>query len=300
MNTYLSIDIGGTYIKYGEVTTKGEIINHKKVLTPNQKLSEFLKAMNLIIDEYKNDISGIAVSVPGRVNKDGSISFGGALNFLDGVNLKSIIQDYSMQSNVHVENDGKANLLAEMWHGAFVNTLNCATIALGTGIGGGIAINGKLIYGAHQQAGEISFMVNRYDPIGNSQIASNNSSAVVLVQTIAKELGLDDINDGRGVFKAIEGGDKTAVEMFQAYCKRIAYLIVNIQVALDLSSYVISGGISEQEVVTKTINEQYDEILREIPILSQTIERPQIIQSTYGNQANMIGAVYGLLGDTGN
>lgn len=293
---YLSIDIGGTYIKYGEVTSTGVILNHDKVATPKQNLADFLNIIYQMIAKYQSDIAGIGISVPGKVDERGTISFGGALDFLDGINLGRLInQNTQGELDVKVENDGKANLLAEMWRGAFMGVKNCGAVVLGTGIGGGIALNGNLIYGEHQQAGELSFMVNDFHLAGKDQLIGYNSSAVSLVRTIAERLGMNELNNGKKVFEAITNGNQTAIHLLESFCKKVAYLLVNIQSVVDLSAYVIGGGISTQPIVTQTINQQYDVILEEIPVLKRTLVRPQIVPSTYGNQTNLIGATYSLL-----
>lgn len=295
LTVYLSIDIGGTYIKYGEVTSTGTILNHAKVVTPKQNLTTFLATIYKIISQYQSDVAGVAVSVPGKVD-EGTISFGGALDFLDGVNLGRLIKEYVKEAlAVKVENDGKANLLAEMWRGAFRKVQNCGAVVLGTGIGGGIALNGNLVYGEHQQAGELSFMVNDFHLTGKDRLIGYNSSAVSLVSTIAESLGIRDSNNGQKVFEIINDGNPIAIHLLESFCKKIAYLLVNIQSVVDLSAYVIGGGISSQPIVTQTINQQYDAILDEIPVLKKTLVRPQIVPSTYGNQTNSIGATYSLL-----
>ena len=116
-----------------------------------------------------------------------------------------------------VTNDGKAAALAEWWLGNLKGIQNGAAITLGTGLGGGVIVEGKLIQGAHFQAGELSFLLNatkRSDAPENAeqpnnqgltlqQLAGFSGSAVAMIRRSAQLLGLADLADGKAVFDAI-------------------------------------------------------------------------------------------------
>ncbi|MGM0215846.1 ROK family protein [Enterococcus sp. AZ109] len=295
MSNYLSIDIGGTNIKYGVLDHSGNLTECSCLPTPVSGLEEFLEAVYQLADPYAGFIRGIGVSVPGKVEtKTGTIYFGGSLPFLDGVCLKELLER-RYQLPVAVENDGKAATLAEIWLGSLKDIDTCATLILGTGVGGGIVVNGKLLKGSHFQAGELSFMINEDHLSGMDKLLGVNGSAVNMIEAIAKQLNLPDKKDGKGVFQELNQGNSLALPLFTRYCHRLAVAILNIQTVIDGTAYAIGGGISGQPLVVETINQQYDQLLDELPLLKQTFVRPVIKKAKFENQANLYGAVYSLL-----
>ncbi|OTN77369.1 hypothetical protein A5886_002469 [Enterococcus sp. 8G7_MSG3316] len=296
---YLSIDIGGTHLKSALIDRSGHIL--AKTRTKTQKsLPDFLAAIEGIISERQQEIRGIAFSTPGKVDtQKGTISFGGALPFLDGVSLKEILTA-KFALPVSVINDGKAAALAELWLGNLQGIDNGAAITLGTGIGGGIILDGRLVEGTHFQAGELSFMLNAARNSENvneqrlsvQQLYGFSGSAVAMIRQAAKQLGLDDLADGEAVFEAINRKDPQVWPLFVEYCREIACMILNVQSVVDLSCYVIGGGISAQEIVCEEINHQYDGLLNSLPLLQQTLTKPMIKACHFQNDANILGALY--------
>ncbi|GEO59006.1 ROK family protein [Companilactobacillus bobalius] len=295
MSNYLSIDIGGTNLKYGILNNSGNLISHDKLQTPAKNIIEFTNAIFSIIDKYQSSIKGIAISVPGKIDDTGTIHHGGSLPFLDKVNLKKIIEDkYRIYTSI--ENDGKSAALAELWLGNLNNIDNSAAIVLGTGVGGGIVINGQLLYGEHFQAGEFSFMLNNFtkDDFLKAAVGAN-TSAVGMIKKIGSLKKLSNISDGIEVFNFINKKDPEAFPIFKEFCSYVAKLILNIQSVVDLKRFVIGGGISAQPIVTDTINEEYDKILNSTPIIKDSLTRPEILNAKFQNNANLYGALYGLL-----
>lgn len=155
------------------------------------------------------------MAVPGKVDHhDETIYGGGALQFLDQVNLPAALQ---LAVPVSVENDGKAAALAELWLGNLKNVQNGAAVVLGTGVGGGLILNGQLYAGSHFQAGELSFMVLDTDLSNPEHWLGSQGSAVRMIERIATVLGLPDKHDGKAVFEAINQGDRRALPIFSAY-----------------------------------------------------------------------------------
>lgn len=296
MKYYLSIDIGGTNLKFGLLDRAGNLIEHDKVPTPTDNRDHFLSVLESIIDAYVTQIRGIAISVPGKIDvQQGIVYFGGSLPFLDKFQLKAKLEA-KYQLPVGLENDGKSAALAELWLGNLSDTPNSAAVVLGTGVGGGVILNNQLLYGAHFQAGEFSFMLNDFNNPDFIQAAvGGNTSAVGMIRTIGTQLGLADVTDGVGVFEAIKSGDQFAVTTFNHFCLYVAKMILNIQSVVDLQRYVIGGGISAQPLVVQTINQQYDQMLKQTPIIQATLTKPNIIKAKFGNDANLYGALYSLL-----
>lgn len=289
---YLSVDIGGTNVKFAELDNAGHIIEHEKIKTQHEK-DAFLHDIDEIVAKYvKKGVKGLAFCAPGKIAHT-KIHFGGALPFLDGIDFAERYRQYNLP--VAVINDGKASVLAENWLGSLKDMKNCAAITLGTGVGGGIIVNGQLLNGAHFQAGELSFLQLNLDKPHFDGFAGGYASAVQMIGAVNKKLGNYDVTHGLAAFKAINDGNEDAVEIFNEFCKRVAAIIIDIQAVVDLDAIAIGGGISAQPVVIDGINQAYDKILNENPIIKNTFTRPQILDAKFKNQANLYGALYNLL-----
>lgn len=288
---YLSIDIGGTNVKYAELDNAGNIVEQGKIKTSHDK-EQFLKNIDQIVEKYvKKGVKGLAFCAPGKIAHT-KIHFGGALPFLDGIDFAERYQKYNLP--VAVINDGKASVLAENWLGSLKDMKNCAAITLGTGVGGGIIVNGQLLNGAHFQAGELSFLqLNMKEP-GFDGFAGGYASAVQMIKNVNEAIENDDETDGLAAFDAINNEDEKAKSIFDEYCKRIAAIIIDIQAVVDLDAIAIGGGISAQPIVVRGINRAYDEVLAANKIIRETFTRPKIVEAKFKNGANLYGALYNL------
>ena len=171
---------------------------------------------------------------------------------------------------------------------------NCAAITLGTGVGGGIIVNGKLLNGAHFQAGELSFLqLNMKEP-GFDGFAGGYASAVQMIKNVNEAIENDDETDGLAAFEAINNGNEKAKKIFDEYCKRIAAIIIDIQAIVDLDAIAIGGGISAQPIVIQGINQAYDQVLADNELIGKTFTRPKIVEAKFKNGANLYGALYNL------
>lgn len=288
---YLSIDIGGTNVKYAELNNAGQIIEQGKIKTSHKK-EKFLEDIDQIVEKYtKKGIKGLAFCAPGKITHT-QIHFGGALPFLDGIDFAQRYKKYNLP--VAVINDGKASVLAENWLGSLKDMQNCAAITLGTGVGGGIIVNGHLLNGAHFQAGELSFLQLNMNEPGFDGFAGGYASAVQMIKNVNGTLGNADEMNGLAAFEAINSGEAQAMHIFNEYCKRIAAIIIDIQAVVDLDTIAIGGGISAQPIVVQGINQAYDHILAENKLIRETFTRPKIVEAKFKNGANLYGALYNL------
>ena len=291
-NDYLAIDIGGTRIKYAVLDHAGNLIEKDDVTTQNESLAEFVAAVHAIVDLYRYRIKGVAISAPGKVeHTDETIYAGGALPLLDKVNL---VDELNLDMPVAVENDGKAAALAELWLGNLNGIDNGAAVVLGTGVGGGLILNGRLHTGTHFQAGELSF-IHRGEARFDTDSYGVVGSAVQMVSTIATIYNLPDKKDGRAVFELINKHDGPAWDVFKRYTDDIALMLLNIQAVVDLERFVIGGGITEQPIVVQTIRESYEELVARRSQVRDGFTTPEILPARFGNDANLFGVLYHLL-----
>lgn len=295
MKNYLSIDIGGTEIKCARLDRAGNILEKWKVATPHEK-KPFLEAIDQIIKKHcVENIKGIAFCAPGKIEKT-QIHFGGSLPFLEGVDFAKIYQ--SLNKPIAVINDGKAAALAEEWLGNLKDIKNCAAIILGTAVGGGLIVNGQLINGMHYQAGELSFMqLNSHEEHdeGFKGFVGADLSAVGMVNYINKTLHNADLNNGFKAFAAIKSGNAAAIAIFKEYCEQLALLIMNLQAVIDVQRIAIGGGISAQPILVEQINSSYDNLVDSSPLYRKTLQKPEIVNTKFQNDANIYGALYNLL-----
>ncbi|MEY8355489.1 ROK family protein [Lachnospiraceae bacterium 54-53] len=294
MNRYLSVDIGGSAIKYGLIQSDGatgKIETEGKVPLPDslEGLSETIK--NLVEESLDKDIRGVAVSMPGWIDSvKGTAVHGGSLKYVVNCSIQKVLQE-KISIPLTVENDGKCAALGELWLGELSGVLEGIVIVLGTGIGGGIISNGKLSRGAHLCAGEFSHIrtSNEGDLASNSFAAQNGVG--VLLKNYQKASG-DSSLDGMMFFDRVEGGEPLANEVFRDYCRKLAFQILNLQNIMDPEKFVIGGGISSRQVVTDTIAESVKDLRAEIlGKVNVYFPEPVVVKAKLGNHANLYGAL---------
>lgn len=293
MENFLVFDLGGTHTKYGLLSSKGEIIQKNQMKTPSS-WQELAREMDKIITQYQNEILGIAISTPGRIDvENGVIYKGGSLPYLHEKKIKKYIgEKYHLHASV--VNDGKAVTQAEAWKGNLKDANHGAAITLGTGIGGGILIDGQIHQGRDFSSGEFSAMFTSLNE--DSKMFSQTTSAISLIREVADMIGLENKTDGKAVFEVIKSGHNENVnEVFQKYCMRIAVFISNLQAVLDISHVVIGGGISNQEIVIKEINNQYGKLRNKYIGLQRTFQPVTIKRTKFSSDSNLIGALHQLL-----
>ncbi|MGM9906530.1 ROK family protein [Lactobacillus sp.] len=296
MTQYLVFDIGGTNVKYALMDGEGKLLEKGKRASADN-LDDFVAALYEVGDQYKGKFAGIAVCAPGKIDTEKKIiHFGGALPFLDGLNLEETLgARYGVP--VSAENDGKAAALCEQWLGELKGVDTGAVLTLGTGVGGGIVVSGKLLHGSSFQAGELSWMITNQGAGLKTMdaYAGFACSAVGMVEKVNQELGNEDVNDGLVAFAAIKSGNEEAGKIFRQYCLDVAVMILNLQTVINGKKVVIGGGISAQGILIEEIRRQFGEILNDNPMLRQQVIPPEIVAAKFRNDTNLYGALFALL-----
>ena len=304
MDKYLAIDVGGTNIKYALMTEKAEIL--ESGLRPTllkQGLEGFLRKIEDIYRLYADQAQGIALSLPGIIDSEkGYCHTGGALTFLNGQSISKHISE-RCGVPVHIENDGKCAALAELRDGALKGCQNALVYIMGSGIGGGIIINGELVKGKHFYAGELSYVCTNetaWEDGGYSQ--ASRCAAVPMIQRIKAEKGItEDSFDGIKAFELIVGGDRDALRIFHETTRAVAIQLFNLQMILDLEKIAIGGGISRQPILIEGIRNSIDEICETYPgkEYNPNLPKPIIVPCRFLSDANLIGALYNYLKSEG-
>ena len=297
MKKYLTFDIGGTNLKYALVDENGQILEKDRIKTNAEDLDAFMESMYQVADKYQDAFSGIAVCAPGKIDTENKIIyFGGALPFLDGLNLQETLgQKYGVP--ISVENDGKTAALSEQWLGELRGVDTGVAITLGTGVCGGIIVNNRILHGWTFQAGELSWMITN-SGIGVKNMAAYTGvscSAVNMIKKVNLATGNKDLDDGLSAFEAINNGDLRAMAIFKRYCRNVAIMIINIQTVINASKFVIGGGISNQKILIDEIDNQLHKILDNNPMIGKQMIVPVVVSAKHGNDSNLYGALYSLL-----
>lgn len=295
MSKYLTIDVGGTNIKYAIMDENAEIKEKGEVPTPYDGLEKFIEVIKEIYDQYADqEIEAIAMSAPGKIDaSNGYFYTSGSLRYIDGVNLKERLQDI-IPVDFAVENDAKAAAAAELWKGSMKGITNGTVIVLGTGIGGAIIIDGKVYRGSTFAAGEYSGLPTHWEGAkynAKSMWAKLNGVGV-MVANYANKIGVDpDTLNGRILFKDANEGKQEALDAIDEYCQSLVSGIVALQFVLDVERVAIGGGISKQPLLMESIQKYLkSHISDEMSWIPATV--PEVVTCEFGNDANMIGALY--------
>ncbi len=294
MANYLTIDVGGTNIKYALMDENIEIFEKGEIPTPYEGLEVFI---DTICDLYKKfedrDVQALAMSAPGKIDSSNGYFFtSGALKYISGVNLAERLAE-RIPVPFAVENDAKAAALAELWKGSMQGVKNGTVVVLGTGIGGAVIIDGKLYRGTTFAAGEYSNISTRLDlPYSKERNWATLNGVGRLVEAYEKKIGAEEGTlNGRDLFNAANEGQPEAIEAIEHYCEGLATAIISLQTILDVERVSIGGGISKQPILIDTLRRVITEMNAPFEG-SAPYTLPDIEPCTFGNDANMIGALY--------
>jgi predicted NBD/HSP70 family sugar kinase len=293
---YAVVDVGGTFIKYAVMTAEGEFLQKGKIPTETQDLNLFLESIANIYREAaadQGDIAGVALSMPGFLDVETGYAYnGGGVRCVKEINLIEALRE-RIPVPVTMENDARCAALAELWHGNLAGCRNAAAVILGTGVGGGIIVNGEILRGKHFVAGELSYFM--LEDMGvefdEKTIAARAASARGLVSMVAEAKGIPEEElDGVKVFRMIDDGDAAVREILWKFAGNVARLICSIQIIIDPERVVVGGGISTQPLLIEMIRDQARNMMKlfswtELPV-------PDIVPCKFFNDSNLIGALY--------
>ena len=303
-------DIGGTACKLGLFDARGTLLEKWEIPTdkseqgtkvlPNVAAALQKKMAEKAIAE--EEVYGVGMGVPGAVNKEGFFVCPN-LNW-ESVNARRQMQQLMPGMKVTAINDANAAAFGEMWKGSGVGYRDLVMVTLGTGVGGGIISDGKIVGGAHGGGGEIGgVVVNPYETevckSGPKGCLEYYASATGLVTMTEKKLaGLTEqtvlseveVITAKAVFDACKSGDKVADEIVDEFCRILAKGLSIITHVVDPEIYVIGGGVSKAgELLLEKVKNAYLEIIE--PCFQST----KFVLASLGNDAGMYGAVYSVL-----
>lgn len=290
---YLAIDVGGTFTKYAVVTDTCEIVVKNKKPTRQETLEIFIDSLVEIYEEIKKeyDIKGIGLSMPGMIDsKTGFMYTGGNIRCVVNLNIVEIMEN-RCGLPVTVENDAKCAALAELWNGSVKDCQDAIVLVCGTGVGGAVIKNKKILTGKHFLAGEFSYCLTESTPdYAMRNCLAETAGVGALMSYVSEEIGISaEELDGVKVFSMANQGDKKAIAGLRRYVKNIAIQIHNLQYIFDPERFAIGGGISVQPLLLQMLKEELQKINAMFP---WTLPVPEVVVCSYFNDANLIGAVY--------
>ena len=282
----LAIDIGGTMIKYGLVSSDGEILSTDKIETEAEKgLENILNKIDNIFKRYKkNNPVGIAVSGTGQINgMIGKVIGGNPIipNWI-GTNLVKILEEkYNLPAVL--ENDVNCVALGEKWIGAGKDLSNFICLTIGTGIGGGIILNNQLFRGENFVAGEFGHILIKKGEF--EQFASTTA----LIRLVKERTG--KILNGKEIFDLEKKEIVEYQEVISEWIENLTDGLSSIIYCFNPANIILGGGVIGQG--EPLINRIKNSLFKKIG--PQFKEKLNIIQAKLGNNAGMIGASYLLL-----
>ena len=282
----LAIDIGGTMIKYGLVSSDGKILSTNKIKTEASKgLNNILNKIDNIFKRYKeNNPVGIAVSGTGQINGIiGKVIGGNPIipNWI-GTNLVKILEKkYNLPAVL--ENDVNCVALGEKWIGAGKDLSNFICLTIGTGIGGGIILNNQLFRGENFVAGEFGHTLIKKGEF--EQFASTTA----LIRLVKEKTG--KILNGKEIFDLEKKEIVEYQEVISEWIENLTDGLSSIVYCFNPANIILGGGVIGQGEAL--INRIKNSLFKKIGL--QFKEKLNIIQAKLGNNAGMIGASYLLL-----
>lgn len=245
----LAIDVGGTSIKYAYIQNPREI--SRKQIPTNLNSYEELEALVLhLIQPLKTKIKAVSFSFPGTINDDGKLITAGAVKRLDGIELKKRLED-KINLPVIVENDAHCAAIAEMRLGNGRDVDDFITFTIGTGIGGSIICDKKILKGKQFIAGELGMMLINRDK-NDFERLHDNASTSALINKYNKKFKVE-INDAREILEKYDI-DMAVSSLVDDWALNIAYGIFNLSASLNPQKILIGGGISENDKLIPIIN----------------------------------------------
>jgi glucokinase len=307
----IGIDIGGTNSKIGIVDEDGNIIFKSVMKTQNARSADVIvdeigKNCCSLIKESKvsvGDIISIGVGAPGTPDKKNGIQvYANNIRF-DNTDIRGILRKY-IDKDIYVDNDANCAALAESVVGSCKGTKYSMTITLGTGVGSGAVLDGKLYSGFNYGAPELGHMVilvgGRLCTCGRRGCWEQYSSAPALIidtreaiinnkNTIMEQLVESDLTkiDARTAFKAMRLGDGAAAEVVDVYIYRLAQGLANVINAFQPEVIALGGGVSNEG---KVLLDKLDPIVGQEIYTKRIVKNCRLALATAGNDAGMIGA----------
>ena len=300
------IDVGGTTVKMGLFTTEGELLDKWEIPTRKEDggayiLNDVAASVEAKLAEKnieKEDVAGAGIGVPGPTLDTGYVSICVNLGWKDKNPANELSELLSIP--VKAGNDANVAALGEMWKGGGEGYLDVVLLTLGTGVGGGIIINGEIAPSHRGVGGELGHITVNPDEeatcnCGNHGCLEQYASATGVVRIAKKLLAASkeesslrtlETVTAKDVFDAAKAGDHLAVEAVEVLGKYLGLVVANVALTVDPDVFVIGGSVSKAgQVLIDVIIKYYHKFAK---IIGDN--KAKVVLAKLGNDAGIYGA----------
>lgn len=301
----IGVDLGGTNLRVAVVDRDGGIADDHQMPTPDDGAAALMDATVSGVEKLlanHDDVAAVGMGVAGLVDPDGMVHYGPNLPTLVDVPLAAEL-GRRLPVPVVVDNDANVAAWGELRHGAARNAQHALVITLGTGVGGGIVIDGRVYRGAHGFAGEIGHW--QFDPAGPTcacgeaghweadasgtalgRLAREHAGAGRAPNVLARAGGVVDAIEGEHAGDAARAGEPDGVEILAIYARDVATGFAGLANILDPEIIVVSGGLIELgDVLLDPVRAAFARTLEGAPHRSAV----PIVPAELGDRAGVIG-----------
>ncbi len=305
------IDIGGTSIKCGLFTAEGELLDKWEIMTDGTNGGEnvpkdIAKAIAAKMkDKFieKDSVLGVGVGIPGPVLEDGTVLQCPNLGW-GRMNAAQVMSDLT-GLKIKAGNDANVAALGEMWKGGGKGCKNMVMITLGTGVGGGVILDGNILCGVNGAAAEIGHMIVNPEEedicgCGGHGHLEQYASATGIVRMAKKALAKGDKKSSlasfeklsaKNIFDEAKKGDALALELVDTLGNYLAYALTHVSAVVDPEVYVVGGGVSRAgEILINAIRKHYNNNIM------KALQNKEFRLAELGNDAGIYGAARMLIG----
>ena len=302
----IAVDLGGTNLRTAVVNREGKIIDRDKTETPQKSAEKIIDAIvsaskkHIENNNFSNQIESISLAVPGTLNVEkGLIIKSPNLSCLDGCYISEAIKK-ELKIPCVLDNDANAAALGENWLGASKGFENSIMVTLGTGVGGGIIIDGKILRGIDGTAAEIGHIC--VEPNGAKcgcgsfgcveQYASANAivrmTKELLPDYSESNLSADRNLKSQDIYQEAKNGDKLALEVFRKQGFYLGIVLAGLINVLNPEAIVIGGGASDGwDLFVQQMIEQI-----KLRAYEEPVKRVKIVRAECGDDAGILGAAF--------
>ncbi|MGN6714429.1 ROK family glucokinase [Anaerocolumna jejuensis] len=310
-NLCFGIDIGGTSVKLGLFTQDGELLDNWEIPTRKEEKGSFIlrdvaASLEKKIAEKslkEEDIIGIGIGVPGPVKEDGTV--------IQCVNLGWGIINVAKEMKAltgfetKVGNDANVAALGEMWQGGGKGYQDIIMVTLGTGVGGGVILGGKIVTGSNGAAGEIGHITVSYDEPESCNCTKHGcleqfASATGIVKETRRMLegsteasSLREVSSlsAKAIFDAAKEGDALALRCVDQLGRYLGIALSHVAAVVDPEAFVIGGGVSKAgEMLLDVIKKHFEQNVM------LALKGKEFKLATLGNDAGIYGSAKLILG----
>jgi glucokinase len=311
MNYYAGVDLGGTNTKIGILNREGDILKSRIIKTLSaegvdntlERIWKTIQELAQELDINIKNIKGIGLGIPGPVLEQSIVAFFANFPWERNINIKEKLEKLT---GIETKLDNDANIIAlgEAKYGAAKGSKSSVTVALGTGIGGGIYIDGKLVSGAKGAGGEVGHMKIVKDGklcgCGQRGCFEAYVSATGLIREAVSRLTVNKQNllykmidgdlmrlEAKDIFDAAREGDAFSLDLVDYEAEYLALGIANILNIINPEVVVLGGGVAlAGDILLNPMREKM--VKYALPV---TLEELKIVQGVLGNEAGIKGAV---------